>query len=130
MKYYEILRLRIILVFLNSFQENPKKKKKNAISFSTIQTRSLFKFNSPTFLARCLNSSVDVILPTLQSGFRYGLRYSTTNCDICYINNLYLKTSKFIKIIFKVQQMHTRGSESKQLICASLNYMYENGECC
>lgn len=27
MKYYEILRLRIILVFLNSFQENPKKKK-------------------------------------------------------------------------------------------------------
>ena len=35
-----------------------------------------------TFLAKCLNSSVETIRPSLQSGFLYGFRHWTMNCEI------------------------------------------------
>jgi len=41
---------------------------------------------NPTFLARCLKSSVFVMRPALQSGFRYGLRYCTITPAMCRRN--------------------------------------------
>lgn len=40
----------------------------------------------PTFLAKCLKSSVEMILPALQSGFLKGFRHNTIYEDILLLN--------------------------------------------
>lgn len=46
-----------------------------------------------TFLARCLKSSVLLMRPDLQSGFRYGFRHCTMNWDIWLTHNRNIRIS-------------------------------------
>lgn len=61
-----------------------------------------------TFLARCLKSSVLLMRPSLQSGFRYGFRHWTMNWDI-WVSHMQTKEKKRVEYVKSNKLLYGKG---------------------